>query len=153
MGKYSLSRAPISLRLLVTMALIGMSITYMILAAHIYIDTEFKVSMIKEAYSTMEWTELMDHTHKYFPYYGIYIFAFALFIFVLGTAYPEWAKILVIIIPNFLIVLDIGSMWAIRFINADIFSWGLLLAGSFLAISFFAIFLLTIWDLWLRKRV
>ena len=148
---FKLSKAPLSLKLLVTMAIIGIGITYIILALHIYIDTEFKVSMIKKAYSTMEWTELTDHSHKYFPYYGIYIFAFSLFIFVLGTSYPEWLKRLVAIIPNCLIVLDIGSMWAIPYINANIFSWGLFLAGNFLALSFAIISILSLYDIWLRK--
>lgn len=147
-----LSKAPFSLKLLVSMALIGIGITYIILALHIFIDTEFKVSMIKQAYGTMEWTELVDHSHKYFPYYGIYIFAFALFIFVLGTSYSEKIKVPMVIIPNLLIVLDIGSMWAVRYINADIFSWGLMLAGNLLALSFGAIFTLTMYDIWLRKN-
>ena len=151
MGNFSLSRAPLSLKLLVTMALLGISLTYIILALHIFIDTEFKVSIIKQAYSTMEWTELVDHSHKYFPYYGIYIFAFALFIFVLGTSYSEKIKIPLVFIPNCLIIVDIGSMWAIRYINADIFSWGLMLAGNLLAVSFGIIFALTMYDIWLRK--
>jgi hypothetical protein len=152
MELFRLSKAPLSLRILVTMAIIGTGITYIVLALHIFIDTSFKVSLIKEAYSTMDWYELVDHTHKYFPYYGIYIFAFALFIFVLGTSYPEWLKILLVVIPNTLIVIDIGSMWAIRFINADIFSWALFLAGIFLALSFATISLLSLYDIWLRKK-
>lgn len=151
MPTFSISKASLSVKLLVTMALLGIGITYLVLALHIFIDTSFKVSVIKEAYSTMEWTELADHTHKYFPYYGIYIFAFALFIFVLGTLYPEWLKITMAIVPNFLIVLDIGSMWAIRFIHAEIFSWALFLAGNFLALSFAVVFLLTMYDIWFRK--
>ncbi len=153
MANFSLSKAPLSLKLLVSMALIGIGITYIILALHIFIDTSFKIYVIKEAYSTMDWTELVDHTHKYFPYYGIYIFAFALFIFVLGTSYPEWLKRLIAIVPNCLIVIDIGSMWAIRFVNADIFSWGLFLAGNLLALCFGIIFVLTMCDIWLRKSV
>lgn len=152
MEKFTFSKGPLSLKLLVTMALLGIGITYMVLALHIFIDTSFKVSVIKDAYSTMDWTELVDHTHKYFPYYGIYIFAFALFIFVLGTSYPEWMKCLAVVIPNCLIVLDIGSMWAIRFVNADIFSWGLFMAGNFLAVCFFILFALTIYDIWIRKN-
>lgn len=153
MPTFNLSKASLSVKLLLTMALLGIGITYLVLALHIFIDTSFKVSIIKEAYSTMEWTELADHTHKYFPYYGIYIFAFALFIFVLGTSYPEWLKITAIIVTNLLIVLDIGSMWAIRFINADIFSWVLFLAGNFLALSFTVIFLFTMYDIWLQKKI
>ncbi|MBI5144459.1 MAG: hypothetical protein HZA30_05275 [Candidatus Omnitrophica bacterium] len=152
MGKFSLSNAPLSLKILVTMAIMGISITYMILALHIFIDTSFKVSVIKQAYSTMDWTELVDHSHKYFPYYGIYIFAFTLFIFVLGTSYREWVKIALVVIPNFLIVIDIGSMWAIRFVNADIFSWALFLAGNLLALSFAVISALSLYDIWLRHE-
>jgi len=148
---FRLSKAPLSARLLTTMAILGMSITYMILALHIFIDTEFKVSMIKDAYSTMEWTELVDHTHKYFPYYGIYIFAFALFIFIFGTSCSEKLKRLAAVIPTILIVIDIGSMWAIRYINANIFSWALFLAGNLLALSFAAIAALSFYDIWLRK--
>lgn len=151
MENFKLSRAPLSWKLLVTMAVLGMGITYLVLALHIYIDTAFQVSTIKEAYSTMDWTELSDHTHKYFPYYGIYIFAFALFIFILGTSYPEWLKRMAAIIPSILIFLDIGSMWAIRFINADIFSWVLFLAGTFIAISFAIIALLILYEAWFRK--
>lgn len=151
METFKFSKAPLSLKLLATMAVFGMGLTYIILALHIYIDTNFQVAMIKKAYSTMEWTELTDHTHKYFPYYGIYIFAFALFLFVLGTSYSERLKRLVVIIPNCLILLDIGSMWGIPYINADIFSWGLFLAGNFLALSFAVISLLLLYDIWLRK--
>lgn len=151
MDNFRISQAPFSLKLLVTMAIIGIGITYLILALHIYIDTNFQVSAIKKAYGTMEWIELTDHSHKYFPYYGIYIFAFALFIFVLGTSYPEWLKILVVIVPNCLIVLDIGAMWAIPYINVDIFSWVLFLAGNFLALSFAVIALLTLYDIWFKK--
>lgn len=151
MGDLKLSNAPLSVKLLVTMAIIGIGITYLVLALHIFIDTEFKVSLIKQAYENMEWTELVDHTHKYFPYYGIYIFAFALFIFVLGTSYPEKLKIIMAIVPNCLIVLDIASMWLIRYVNATIFSWGLFLAGNLLAACFGLISALTLYDIWLRK--
>ena len=151
MNHLNLSKAPLSLKLLSTLAIAGMGITYIVLALHIFIDTAFNVSIIKEAYSTMEWMELVDHTHKYLPYYGIYIFAFALFLFVLGTSYSEKVKRWMVIIPNCFILLDIGSMWAIRFIHADLFSWGLFLAGIFLAISFLTIAVLTLYDIWFRK--
>jgi hypothetical protein len=141
----------LSLKVLLTFAIIGMCLTYLILALHIFIDTEFSVPNISEAYSTFDWIELVDQSHKYLPYYGIYIFAFALFIFTLSTRYPEWLKVLCVVIPNCLIVLDIGSMWAIRYIHAGIFSWVLFFAGIFLALSFAIIALLTLYDLWIRR--
>lgn len=151
MTDLKLSKGPLSVKVLVTMVLLGIAMTYAVLALHIYIDTEFKPGLIAEAYSTFEWIELTDQTHKYFPYYGIYIFAFALITFVLGTRYSEKLKIFFSIFAPTMIVIDIGSMWAIPYINAPVFGWVLFFAGNFLALSFGTIFILTLYDIWLRK--
>lgn len=151
MTNFKISQGPLSVKLLVTVIMLGIAITYMILALHIYIDTEFNPSLIGEAYSTFEWIELTDQTHKYFPYYGIYIFAFSLIIFVLGTSYSEKLKRIVTVVPPVLIVFDIGSMWAIPYISKGIFQWVLFFAGNFLALSFATIFVLTLYDVWLKK--
>jgi hypothetical protein len=152
MTNFSFSKAPISVKVFATAMLLGIAITYAILALHIYIDTEFNPSMIGEAYSGFEWIELTDQTHKYFPYYGIYIFAFAMGVFVLGTSFSEKLKVYLTIIPSVLIVVDIGSMWAIPYIHAGIFQWVLFFAGNFLALSFAVIFVLSMYDIWLRKK-
>ena len=151
MGPIRLSKENMSLKLLITFAILGMCLTYSILVAHIYIDTEFQVSNIEEAYSTFDWIELVDQSHKYLPYYGIYLFAFALLIFVIGTGYSERLKIPMVIIPNCLIFIDIGSMWAIRYIHAGLFSWVLFIAGTLLGLSFAVIIILSLYDIWLRK--
>jgi len=105
-----LSKSNMSLKLLLTFAILGMCLTYVSLATHIYIDTEFQVANIKEAYSTFDWIELVGETHRYFPYYGIYIFSFLLFIFVHGTSYSERLKIPAVIIPSCLIFVLIGRL-------------------------------------------
>jgi hypothetical protein len=149
-----ISKAPLSVKVLVTMMLLGIAITYCILALHIYIDSQFKPALISQAYKSMEWIELTDQTHKYFPYYGIYIFAFTLTAFVLGTSYSEKLKITLTLVPCSLIVLDIGSMWAIPYVSAKIFGWVLFFAGNFLALSFATLFILTMSDIWsLKKKV
>lgn len=152
MTNFRLSKAPMSVKVMATVILLIIAITYAVLALHIYIDTEFKPSMIGEAYSGFEWIELTDQTHKYFPYYGIYIFTFAFAIFVLGTSYSEKLKIYLTIIPSVLIVVDIGSMWAIPYIHAGIFKWILFFAGNLLALSFAVIFVLSMYDIWMRKK-
>lgn len=135
MSSTHISKAPLSVKVLVTMMLLGIAITYCILALHIYIDSQFKPALISQAYKSMEWIELTDQTHKYFPYYGIYIFAFTLTAFVLGTSYSEKLKITLTLVPCSLIVLDIGSMWAIPYVSAKIFGWVLFFAGNFLALD------------------
>jgi hypothetical protein len=151
MSAMRISEGPLSVKVLVTVMLLGIALTYCILALHIFIDTHFKPSLIKEAYKSFEWIELTDQTHKYFPYYAIYIFAFTLAAFVLGTSYSEKLKITMTLIPCTLIVLDIGSMWAIPYISADIFGWVLFFAGNFLALSFATLFILTMSDVWSLK--
>jgi hypothetical protein len=154
MSSTHISKAPLSVKVLVTMMLLGIAITYCILALHIYIDSQFKPALISQAYKSMEWIELTDQTHKYFPYYGIYIFAFTLTAFVLGTSYSEKLKITLTLVPCSLIVLDIGSMWAIPYVSAKIFGWVLFFAGNFLALSFATLFILTMSDIWsLKKKV
>jgi hypothetical protein len=151
MSTMRVSEGPLSVKVLVTVMLLGIALTYAILALHIYIDTEFKPAMIKEAYKSFEWIELTDQTHKYFPYYAIYIFAFTLAAFVLGTSYSEKLKIAMTLVPCTLIVLDIGSMWAIPYIHSDLFGWVLFFAGNFLALSFAVLFVLTLADIWSLK--
>ena len=59
MESVKLCKEKLSLRLLLTFAIFGMCLTYGILVAHIYIDTEFQVSNIEEAYGTFDWIELV----------------------------------------------------------------------------------------------
>lgn len=151
MKNFRLADAPLSVKVWATTVLLGIAITYMILALHIFIDTEFNPNLIGEAYSMFEWIELADLTHDYWPYYGIYIFAFALMLFVLGTSYSEKWKIILTVAPSVFVVLDIGSMWLIPYVHAGIFKWVLFFAGNFLALSFAVIFVLTLYDIWLRK--
>ena len=152
MSSTRISQGPLSVKVLITVMLLGIALTYCILALHIYIDSQFKPALISQAYKSMEWIELTDQTHKYFPYYAIYIFAFTLAAFVLGTSYSEKLKITMTLVPCSLIVLDIGSMWAIPYISAGIFGWVLFFAGNFLALSFAVLFILTMWDIWSLKR-
>ena len=151
MSDFRFSTAKLSVKVMATMILLGIAITYCILALHIYIDTEFNPKLIGEAYSTFEWIELTDQTHKYFPYYGIYIFAFAIILFVMGTSYSEKLKIFLTIMPSVMIMIDIGSMWAIPYISKGIFGWVLFFAGNFLALSFASLFVLTLYDIWIKK--
>jgi len=150
MEKIRLSKAPISAKLLMTTLLCVVGLIYLSLLLHIWQDTEMKPALIAEGYGSMESMELADHTHKYLPYYALYLLALpaALFMF---TGYSEKLKRIFAVLPFLVIIVDIGAMWLIPYANQVFFSWVLMFAGTFLAMIFLALFLLDVYDVWLGK--
>ncbi len=151
MHPFLLSKSPLSVKLFATILLICLGLTYGSLALHIFIDTEFKPALIKEAYSLFEWIELTDITHDYLPYYAIILFFIPLTLFIFGTGYSEKLKRFFPVIIGSMIILDIGSMWAIPYVNADIFAYALFFAGNCLALCFGTLFILLMIEIWFKK--
>ena len=106
--------------------------------------------MITEAYGGMEYIELTDHAHTYLPYYAIYLFALPVVMFMF-TSCSEKLKRFFAVFPFIVIVIDIGAMYLIPYLWKG-FAYVLWLAGTCLGLSFFSLFLLTMYDVWLRKE-
>lgn len=138
------------MKLFMTTLLCMVGLVYLSLLLHIWQDTEMKPALIAKAYGSMESLELADHTHKYLPYYALYLLALpaALFMF---TGYSEKIKRIFAVLPFLLIIIDIGAMWLIPYVNQVFFSWVLTFAGTFLALTFLVLYLLDIYDIWLGK--
>ncbi|MFQ5866909.1 MAG: hypothetical protein ACE5IT_02820 [bacterium] len=149
MDNFRLSNAPTSAKLLVTALLCTIGLIYITLLVHIWIDTQMKPSLVAEAYGGMEYIELTDHAHKYLPYYSVYLFALPIIMFMF-TSYPEKLKRFFAIFPFLVIVADIGSMYLIPYLWRG-FAYVLWLAGTFLALTFLSLFVLNLYDIWLRK--
>lgn len=149
MENVSLSKQPISTKLLMTTLLCVVGLIYLSLLLHIWQDTELKPALIAKAYGTMESLELADHTHRYLPYYALYLFALPT-ILLMFTSFSEKIKRTFAVFPFILIVIDIMSMWLIPYVNKS-FSWVLWFAGTFLALTFLALFILDIYDIWIKK--
>ncbi|PIP21233.1 MAG: hypothetical protein COX40_00495 [Candidatus Omnitrophica bacterium CG23_combo_of_CG06-09_8_20_14_all_40_11] len=150
MENFRLSRAPISMKLFLTSLLCIVGLIYISLLVHIWQDTEMKPSLIAKGYGSMEAMELTEHTHKYLPYYALYLFAIPIILFMF-TSYSEKIKRIIAVFPFLLIVIDIGSMWLIPYVSQGFFSWVLLFAGTFLGLIFLLLFLLNVYDIWLKK--
>lgn len=150
MENFRLSRAPISLKLLMTNLLCIAGLIYLVLIIHIYQDTQMKPALIAKGYCSMEALELTDHAHKYLPYYAIYIFLIPTLLFMF-TSYSEKIKSFFAILPYLLIIVDIGSMCLIPYVSLK-FCWALFFAGMFLAFLFLALFILNIFDIWFRRK-
>jgi len=151
MEKIRLSKAPVSAKLLMTSLLCIVGLIYLSLLLHIWQDTEMRPALIAKAYGSMESLELTDHTHKYLPYYALYLLALPAALFML-TSYSEKLKRIFAVLPFLLIIIDIGAMWLIPYMNQVFFSWVLTFAGTFLALNFLVLYLLDVYDIWLGKK-
>ncbi len=150
MENLRISKAPISAKLLMTTLLCMVGLIYLSLLLHIWQDTEMKPALIAKAYGSMESMELADHTHKYLPYYALYLLALPAALFML-TSYSENMKRIFAVLPFVVIIIDIGAMWLIPYVNQVFFSWVLFFAGTFLGLTFLLLFLLNIYDIWFKK--
>ena len=150
MENLRISKAPISAKLLMTTLLCMVGLIYLSLLLHIWQDTEMKPALIAKAYGSMESMELADHTHKYLPYYALYLLALPVALFML-TSYSENMKRIFAVLPFVVIIIDIGAMWLIPYAHQVFFSWVLTFAGAFLALTFFALFLMDVYDIWFKK--
>jgi hypothetical protein len=149
MNGMALSKAPASLKLFATAMLLVVGLIYLTLLVHIWIDTEMKASNIAEAYGGMEYIELTDHAHTYLPYYSFFVFLFPVLIFMF-TSFGEGLKRFFAVFPFIVIVIDIGSMYLIPYLWRG-FGWVLFFAGTMLGFMFMLLFILNVYDLWLRK--
>lgn len=149
MDNFRLSKAPLSMKLLFTSLLCIVGLIYISLLLNIYLVTNMKVAMISEGYGSMEITELAEHAQQFLPFYVIFLFTLPTLLFMF-TSYSEKLKRVLAIFPFVVIVIDISSMWLIPYVSKS-FSYVLWLAGTILATTFLLLFLLNMYDIWLRK--
>ena len=151
MENIRVSRAPVSMKLLMTSLTCISGLIYLVLLYHIFQDCEMKPSLIAKGYCSMESLELTDHAHKYLPYYSIYIFLIPTLLFMF-TSFSEKMKRVLAVLPYILIVIDIASMCLIPLVSKS-FSWVLFFAGMLLSFTFLLLFVLLIYDIWFRKAL
>ncbi len=143
------SKAPTSMKLFLTLLLLIVALVYLTLLVHIWIDTQMKAANIEKAYGGMEYIELTDHAHTYLPYYTFFVFLIPVFVFMF-TSYAERLKRFFAIFPLAVIIVDISSMYLIPYLWKG-FGWVLFFAGTTLGVTFLTLFVLNLYDLWLRK--
>jgi hypothetical protein len=149
MNGLAISKAPTSLKLFATVFLVLVGLVYLTLLVHVWIDTEMKPSLIGEAYGGMEYIELTGHAHTYLPYYGFFVFLSPVLIFMF-TSFGERLKRFFAVFPFVVIVIDISTMYLMPYLWLG-FAWVLFFAGTVLGTLFLLLFILNLYDLWLRK--
>ena len=144
-----IAKAPLSSKLLLTSLLCITGLTYLSLVVHIWIDTEFRPSLVAEAYGYMEYIELTDHAHFYLPYYALFLFAIPAAI-MMCSSYSENVKIFFATVPFVIIIIDIASMYLIPYLWTG-FAMVLWIAGTCLGMTLFVITMMLFYDMWLKK--
>lgn len=149
MEKLRISAAPLSGKVFMSMALCITGLTYILFLIHIWIDTELKAANIITAYGAMEYIELTNHAHIYMPYYFIYLFLIPITIFMFSS-YSEKLKLFFAFVPVGVITIDIASMYLIPYFSKA-FAYVLWFVGVALATMFFTMFVMNMYDMWLKK--
>ncbi len=152
MNNPKLAQLPTYMKLFASSLLFIIGLMYIVLLVNIHVDTEFKPSFIIEAYGEMEYIELSAIVHDALPYYALLIFAIPVLLFMF-TSYSDKIKRLCAIVPFMLILVDVGSMYLIPYVNKVFFSYTLWIAGLCLAITFLMLFISILYDMWLQKQV
>lgn len=150
MENFRLSKLPISFKMMASVLLCMVGLMYISLLFHIWIDTQMKPSLVIEAYGKMEYSELAENTVRFLPYYTIYLFTIPIVLFMFSS-YSEKLKIFFGIFPLIIIIIDISSMWLIPYLW-NVFAYILWLAGTCLALTFSLLFILILYDIWLKKE-
>lgn len=151
MNNHKLSKLPTRIKLLASALLCVIGLIYIILVVNIWIDTELKPSIIIEAYGDMEYIELTANAHIDLPHYSLFIFAIPVFLFMFSS-YSDKLKCFMAIFPFVMIIIDVGSMYLIPYLNKVFFSYTLWLAGTCLAITFLLLFIFIQYDMWFKKQ-
>ena len=151
MDNLRLSKLPTRFKLLASALLCVIGIVYIVLIVNIWIDTELKPSIIIEAYGDMEYIELSANAHIDLPHYSLFLFAIPVFLFMFSS-YSDKLKCFLAVFPFVMILVDVGSMYLIPYLNKVFFSYTLWLAGTCLAITFLLLFIFILYDMWFKKQ-
>ena len=119
-NNFKLSELPTQFKLLISSLLCTIGLIYIVLIVNIWIDTELRPSIIIEAYGDMEYIELTANAHIDLPHYSLFIFALPVFLFMFSS-YPGKLKRFMAVFPFVMIIVDVGSMFLIPYLNKIFF--------------------------------
>ncbi|MFC1476529.1 hypothetical protein ACFL5S_01035 [Fibrobacterota bacterium] len=151
MDKIRLSELPKHFKLLISSLLCIIGLVYIVLIVNIWIDTELRPSIIIEAYGDMEYIELSANAHIDLPHYALFILALPVLLFMFSS-YSDKLKRFLAVFPFVMVIVDVGSMYLIPYLNKVFFSYTLWLAGTCLAVTFLLLFIFIQYDMWFKKQ-
>lgn len=114
------------------------ALAYAFFLFKIWVDTEFKLDLIVEAYGEMGLFELVYHSYQYLLWFAI-AFGSVLGVYMFSPYSPRFKQVLVVWTCVW-IVADIASAWLIT-VHSN-FAYLLYLSGLVLAVTFLTVYLM-----------
>jgi len=150
MVNFRLGKATLSMKLFATLLICIIGLTYITFVVQKWVDTGEWPFMVAEGYQYMEYIELTDQAHLYLPYYSLFLFAGPVILLML-TGFSENIKRFFAVFPFMVIAVDITSIFLIPYVWKG-FALLLWLTGTVLGITLFTLFIMVLYDIWLRKQ-
>jgi hypothetical protein len=149
MNDLKLSSLTLKVKIYVTGLLTLVGLTYLMLVLHKWLDTGGWPYKVAEGFQYMEYIELTDHVHIFFPYYWLFVFAIPITLFML-TSFSENIKRFFALFPFLVIVVDSACVYLIPYVSTG-FAMLLWLTGVILGFTLLALLMFNFYDLWFRK--
>lgn len=149
--------APLSLKLVLSMFLIMVSIGYVVGLTNIYLKTNMSYTGVVSHYrgnpEEMKFPkslgDLVQEQHVHiFGISMIFVLSGIVFAF---TSLPEKVKAFFVVLPFASMLFDLGSFWLLRFVNAS-FGWLSIFSGGTMAVSFFLIVGRPLYEMWIQSK-
>ncbi|MCK5527369.1 MAG: hypothetical protein KAJ05_09480 [Candidatus Latescibacteria bacterium] len=156
MQDFKLSTAKTSTKLLVTVFLLTMGLGYLMAMVNVGVQAGFTYQSVsehmigneEEMIYPKEFASLVgtSHTHL-FGHPPMFLLLGAIFLL---TSVSEKFKKILLPIPFIAVVLDMGSLWLTRYV-APGFAYLTIFSGMVMGLSFFVLFVIPLYEMWLKK--
>ena len=157
MGTFRWSRAPLSLKLTVTVYLVTVSLAYIMGMVNVYNTTGLTHTGIVTRYrgneeaavAPMSFQELVQTTHVHM--FGISLVLLTISLAFALTQLPERVKACFIVLPFVCLVVDFLSQWLLVY-QSHQFAYVTSMSGLLLAVSFALLIGRPLYEMWMPSR-
>jgi hypothetical protein len=171
-NNFSLVKLPLTWKILISLYLLTIGTGYLFTSIQVALKVGLGYSNVLEHYSKNPPQQETIHGEKFDPFNlkiiepvtleklvhnrHIHIIVQSLLFLSLGglillTSFSEKIKITLVVLPFLSILLESGGMFLTRYLD-DSFALLILAGGGLMGISFGAIFILTFYELWIKKN-
>lgn len=157
MNQFTLSGASKDKKLLITLFLLCMALSYLVALVNVYDKTHFTLSGTSNHYVGNEeemifekgFSEMVEITHPHLLGMSM-MFMLLCTIFSFSSA-SQLLKKFIVFLSFGSIILDLGAAWLIRYVSPQ-FAIVMVIAGMLMGVSFLFLFLVPLKDIWLPKK-
>lgn len=158
MNGFRYATSPLSLKLVLSLFLLLVSIGYLVGLINIHLKTNMSYTGVVSHYRgnpeemkfPKSFGDLVQEQHVHiFGISMLFVLTGVIFSF---TSLPEKVKALFVTLPFAAMLFDLGSFWLLRFVSVA-FGWLAIISGATMAVSFFLIVGRPLYEMWLQGKL